>query len=136
MVERARFHAQRLGQAKVDPEHLFLGLLEDPVVAVLLSGHVTTPERIRSRLLPGLGFAARREPLASCRFGARLREAMAFAEEERVGFGHEELCPGHLLLGLIKEDRGVSGRILAECGVTLDDMRKRVLECLAAMYPE
>jgi ATP-dependent Clp protease ATP-binding subunit ClpC len=129
-------HAQRLGQSRVDPEHLFLGLLEDPVVAVLLTGHVTTPERIRSRLVPILGFEPRREPLTSCRYGRRLREAMAFAEEERIGFGHQALSPGHLLLGLIKEERGVSGRILAECGATLDDMRKRVLECLAAMYPE
>jgi ATP-dependent Clp protease ATP-binding subunit ClpA len=133
-LQRARVHARRLEHRQIDPEHLLLGLLEDPVIAVLLTGHQATTERIRARLLPFLlahaGALAAEQPI-----GARLADVLALADEERVGFGHRALSAGHMLLGVIKEERGHSGLVLAECGIRLDPMRQRVLESLAALYP-
>lgn len=135
MLERARFHAQQLAHDAVEPEHLLLGLLEDPVIAVLLTGHAATTDRIRSRLIPILVVGTRDTEPEPPPMAGRLNETLAFADEERVGFGHEELSSLHLLLGLIREGDGVSGRVLAEFGVMLEPMRLRVLECLAALYP-
>jgi ATP-dependent Clp protease ATP-binding subunit ClpA len=133
-LQRARLLAQRLEHREVDPEHLLLGLIEDPVVAVLLTAHDATTERIRARLLPFL-MARAQGADAELPIGPRLDDVLAFADEERVGFGHRALSAGHMLLGLIKEDRGHSGLVLAECGVHLEPMRQRVLESLAALYP-
>jgi len=49
------------------------------------------------------------------------------SQEEARGFNHNYIGTEHLLLGLIREEEGVAGRVLASLGVGLDQTREQVV---------
>ena len=51
------------------------------------------------------------------RFTQRARRALRMAHEETVRLHQGQIGPEHLLLGLIKEEGGVAGRVLRELGL-------------------
>jgi len=60
------------------------------------------------------------------RFTDRARKVLELANEEARRFGHEYIGTEHLLLGLIKEDRGVGAQVLVHLGVDLPGIRAEV----------
>jgi ATP-dependent Clp protease ATP-binding subunit ClpC len=59
------------------------------------------------------------------RFTEPARQVVVFAQDEARGLGHDHLGTEHLLLGLIREDRGAAARVLASAGVGQEDVRAR-----------
>jgi ATP-dependent Clp protease ATP-binding subunit ClpA len=57
----------------------------------------------------------------------RTRQALAFAEEEAKGLGHNYLGTEHLLLGLLRVADGVAASILAELGADESIVRETVI---------
>src|SRR5688572_822127 len=62
------------------------------------------------------------------RFTEKARQVVFFAQEEARGRGQREVGPEHFLLGLIRQDDSVAVRLLAELGVSRDEVRCRVDE--------
>ena len=60
------------------------------------------------------------------RFTERARKVMQLANNEAQRFNHEYIGTEHILLGLIKEARGVAGSILAIMAVDLHKVRTEV----------
>jgi ATP-dependent Clp protease ATP-binding subunit ClpA len=60
------------------------------------------------------------------RFTEGARAVFSFAQEEAQRFNHNYLGTEHLLLGLIRDREGVSGRVLANLGVQLPKSRSMV----------
>jgi ATP-dependent Clp protease ATP-binding subunit ClpA len=60
------------------------------------------------------------------RFTERTRQVVVLAQEEARALGHEYLGTEHILLGLLRDEEGVAGRILAQLGVTADEVRAEV----------
>ncbi|GHO69610.1 hypothetical protein KSC_085020 [Ktedonobacter sp. SOSP1-52] len=60
------------------------------------------------------------------RFTRRARNVLALAQKEAVGLNHNYIGTEHLLLGLIKEDGGIAGRVLHEQGVSLEQVHERI----------
>ncbi len=56
----------------------------------------------------------------------RGREVLKLALTEASHFNHEHIDPAHLLVGLLREERGVAARALAASGVTLEGVRERL----------
>ncbi|MCA1666983.1 MAG: hypothetical protein LC793_06205 [Thermomicrobia bacterium] len=56
----------------------------------------------------------------------RARTVLSLAEEEARRFDHHYIGTEHLLLGLIREEEGIGGRVLAQLGVTLPAARAAV----------
>ena len=51
------------------------------------------------------------------RFTQRARRVLSLAQEEAERLQHSQIGTEHLLLGLMREDGGVAGRVLRELGL-------------------
>jgi ATP-dependent Clp protease ATP-binding subunit ClpC len=60
------------------------------------------------------------------RFTERARQVVVLALEEARGLGHEAIGTEHLLLGLLREEEGVAAQVLAQLGVVIEDVRRRL----------
>jgi ATP-dependent Clp protease ATP-binding subunit ClpC len=60
------------------------------------------------------------------RFTERGREVLKLALTEASRFNHDHIDPAHLLVGLLREERGVAARALAASGVSLEAVRERM----------
>jgi ATP-dependent Clp protease ATP-binding subunit ClpA len=65
------------------------------------------------------------------RFTERARQVVVLAQEEARGLGHRYIGTEHILLGLLREEEGLAARVLANLGVTLEDVRGRVVAIVA-----
>jgi ATP-dependent Clp protease ATP-binding subunit ClpC len=61
------------------------------------------------------------------RFTERARQVVVLAQDEARSLGHNYIGTEHLLLGLLREEEGVGAQVLAELGVTLDEVRDQVV---------
>jgi ATP-dependent Clp protease ATP-binding subunit ClpA len=65
-------------------------------------------------------------PADNPRYSKRMREALAYAEEEAGELSHHYIGTEHLLLGLVRVEDGVGAKILRRSGVTVDLVREAV----------
>lgn len=61
------------------------------------------------------------------RFDEPARATVALAQEEAAALGAEYIGTEHLLLGLLREPETVAGRVLANLGVGIHDVRERAV---------
>ncbi len=60
------------------------------------------------------------------RYGEGTRRVLALAQEEARTFNHPYIGTEHIVLGLLREGKGTAARVLAELGVTENDLRASV----------
>jgi enamine deaminase RidA (YjgF/YER057c/UK114 family) len=60
------------------------------------------------------------------RYSERARRALFFARYEATQLGSISMEPGHLLLGLIREPKGVMGLVFTRSGLSLELIRKEI----------
>jgi ATP-dependent Clp protease ATP-binding subunit ClpC len=60
------------------------------------------------------------------KYTERARRILFFARYEASQFGSVEINSDHLLLGLIREGRGLSGRLIAGSRVSAEELRKEI----------
>ena len=132
VLGEAREEAARLQHEHVGTEHLLLALLEDsnrdhdgttPAARVVLDVLAVDREKLRDVLvqtvLRGRPTAAEETLSYTSRARAVLELAMAEARMARAGTVDTQ----HLLLGLVREERGIAAQVLLDFGVTLDKAR-------------
>jgi Clp amino terminal domain, pathogenicity island component len=141
--------AREYGSATVEPEHLLLALLADAAdaagvgseagsfrhvaaVAELLAaddqaGNGGSPaadailRELRQRMpSPGDAVSRGKIPLSPI-----CRQVVTFAGEEAETLGAEFVEPSHLLIGLLREPRGLACGVLTELGYGADTLRRR-----------
>jgi hypothetical protein len=64
------------------------------------------------------------------RFTERARNVVMTSQEEARSAGNIEIGPGHLILGLLSEPKGLAARAITDQGVTLDRVREVVTPAL------
>ncbi|HET7243762.1 MAG TPA: Clp protease N-terminal domain-containing protein [Streptosporangiaceae bacterium] len=64
------------------------------------------------------------------RFTPRARNVVMAAQNEARAAGHDQIVPGHLVLGLLSEPDGVGAAAIVACGVSLDAVRQAVTATL------
>ncbi len=69
------------------------------------------------------------------RFTKRANEAISLAYNSAVSLGHNYIGSEHILLGLLRENEGVAARVLAEAGVTAEDVTARIKETIGVGDP-
>ncbi len=57
------------------------------------------------------------------RFGENARRIIFYGQEQAVRFGVIQVDTEHLLLGLVREEKGMAGRVLRQFGVDLEAAR-------------
>jgi ATP-dependent Clp protease ATP-binding subunit ClpC len=60
------------------------------------------------------------------RFTEEARQVVVLSQEEARALGHDCIGTEHLLLGLLREQRGLAARLLEPHGVAIDEVRARV----------
>jgi ATP-dependent Clp protease ATP-binding subunit ClpC len=130
-TERARrvvFFAQeeagRLGENYVSAEHLLLGLARehDTVAARILETLGVTLEAIRTEIerqvSQGEGRSSAEMQLTPC-----AKAVIDYSYEEARLVESDFIGTEHLLLGMIREETGLAGRVLARLGIALEPAR-------------
>jgi ATP-dependent Clp protease ATP-binding subunit ClpC len=132
----AREHALRLRHRHVGTEHMLLALLDERELgaAGLLQRLGVDLDRLHRRVAPSVKpgkSSAVREP----RYTSRAQVALELADAEAGALHQEVVQPEHLLLGLLREERGIAAQSLRKSGVTLERARNEMRQILGIAVP-
>lgn len=70
------------------------------------------------------------------RFTDRARNVLTLAQTEARGFDHDYLGTEHLLLGLLREERGAASSVLKKLGVRAPAVRRAIKQSIGHGQPE
>jgi hypothetical protein len=139
-TERARrviFFSQdeagRLGENYVSTEHILLGLTRetDTVAARILDTLGVKLDQIRFEIERQVA-RADGAPATDMQLTPRAKRVIDLAYDEARQLDNNYIGTEHLLLGLVREENGLAGRVLLKLGVTLTRTRNEVAMLQAA----
>jgi ATP-dependent Clp protease ATP-binding subunit ClpA len=124
-IVRAKHEADRFGSPEIDPEHILLALLNDPVltnrtmqgisekkIVMTIEAHIPRSER---------------NPLPhDLELSKTAREALVSAEGEADKVGHRDIRNEHILLGLVESGNSFAAKLLTKEGVSVDHLRSQI----------
>jgi ATP-dependent Clp protease ATP-binding subunit ClpA len=124
-IVRAKHEADRFGSPEIDPEHILLALINDPVLTSrMMQG--TSEKEIVMKIethIPG----GERNPLPhDLELSKAIREALVLAEGEAGKLGHQDIRNQHILLGLVESANSFAAKLLAEEGLSADHLRRQI----------
>jgi ATP-dependent Clp protease ATP-binding subunit ClpC len=137
VLAMAREEAVRLQHDYVGTEHILLGLIregEGVAAAVLMNLNVDLDqiqERTEEQVRKGKAGAA----IGELPYTSRAKKVLEFAVAEAREMSHSYVGTEHLLLGLLREEKGVAAQVLESLGVTLDQAREQTLKLLGTDVP-
>ena len=133
----AQEEAKRLNHDYVGTEHILLGLsaIEGTVSNKILTGLGVTFRKVRLEIEKMVGIGDTIMLLGEIPFTPRAKKVLEFSVEESQMLGTEHIGTEHILLGLIREEEGMAGRILENLGLNLDTVRDTVLNFIGDAEP-
>jgi ATP-dependent Clp protease ATP-binding subunit ClpC len=124
----ARFQASQFGGEYIEPEHLLLAILHtDGQLALRI---LKTPEKlesIRERIEKGFSRKQSVSTSMDIPLSPKCKRALAYGAEEAERSNHKYLAVEHLLIGLMREEKTVASKLMAENGVTVSQLRQEVV---------
>lgn len=122
----SRFEASQFGSKSIETHHLLLGLMREDrelVDRLLKSVEVEAiRKRLESRFPP-----AKKVPVSmDLPLSHESKRALAYTAEEAEQLNHSKIGTGHLLLGLLREEKSAAAEILREQGMELEDLRQKL----------
>ncbi len=133
VLQLAREEAARLRHEYVGTEHILLGLIregEGVAAAVLTNLNVDLEEvsaKIEETVKPGKAAASAGPDLP---YTSRAKKVLEFAMMEARELDHSYVGTEHLLLGVLREEKGIGAQVLVDAGVSLQEARSEVLRLL------
>ncbi len=117
----AREEAERHQNDYLGTEHIVLGLLreEDGIPVAVLKKMGLTPDEIRMEVERNLPRGTNVLTFGEVPFTPRAKKVLELAIEEAKLLGHNYIGSEHLLLGAIREEEGIGGKILRSLGANL-----------------
>lgn len=128
----AREEAIRLMHNYIGTEHLLLGLsrIGEGVAAMVLTNLGLDLQELRQAVEdavpPGRGPIS----IGEIPLNATARRSMNFAFEEAKRLGHNYIGTEHILLGVLRERKGIASQILLNLGIDLDMVQEETLRLL------
>lgn len=128
VVILAQEEAQSLNHNYIGTEPILLDLVRegDGVPAKALRNLEVDLDKVRGAVLEIVGRGAE-PPSDHIPFTPRAEKAQELALRESIRLGHTDIGTEHILLGLLREGRGVGAQIPVKLGVSLDAARAEVL---------
>lgn len=138
VLQMAREEAARLRHDYVGPEHILLAVIregEGVAVAVLMNLNVDLNDiRQKVEAIAKKGKAARTgDP--DLPYTSRSKKALELAMREAHELDHYYVGSEHVLLGLLREEKGIAAQVLAAADVTLESARAETLRLLGSEGP-
>ena len=131
VVVLAQDEARRLRHDYIGTEHLLLALLreEKGVAARVLESLDITVEEVRAQIARIVG-QGDEVTTGQIPFTPRAKNVLELSLREAMGLGHNYISTEHILLGLVREGRGMGARILRDFDADADTVRAEVLRAL------
>src|SRR5881398_2606848 len=132
--EEARLHHEYVGT-----EHILLGLIregEGVAATVLQNLNVELDEiqqKIEETVKKGKAAQATGPDLP---YTSRAKKVLELAMSEARELGHSYVGTEHLLLGLLREEKGIAAQVLTDAGVNLEAARAETLRILGTEMPQ
>ena len=132
VLAMAREEAIRLQHDYVGTEHILLGLIrEGEGVAAAVLQHLSVDlEQIHERVEESVRKGKATIALGELPYTSRAKKVLEFAMKEARELTHSYVGTEHLLLGLLREEKGIAAQVLNSLGVTLDEARGETLKVL------
>ncbi len=133
VLAMAREEAARLHHEYVGTEHILLGLIregEGVAATVLQNLNVELDEiqqKIEETVRKGKAVQATGPDLP---YTSRAKKVLELAMAEARELNHSYVGTEHLLLGLLREEKGIAAQVLTEAGVSLEAARAETLRIL------
>ena len=125
----AQEEAKRLNHDYVGTEHILLGLcaIEGTVSNQILTSLGVTFRKVRLEIEKMVGIGDTIMLLGEIPFTPRAKKVLEFSVEESQLLNSEYIGTEHILLGLIREEEGMAGKILGNLGLSLTLVRDTVI---------
>jgi ATP-dependent Clp protease ATP-binding subunit ClpC len=138
VLAMAREEAARLRHEYVGTEHILLGLIregEGVAAAVLQNLSVDLDEiqqKIEETVKQGKATQTTGPDLP---YTSRAKKVLELAMSEARELNHSYVGTEHLLLGLLREEKGIAAQVLTDTGVNLEAARNETLRLLGTEAP-
>jgi ATP-dependent Clp protease ATP-binding subunit ClpC len=132
VVVLAQDESRALGHNYIGTEHILLGLLreEEGLAARVLESFDVTVEEVRAQVERTIG-RGEQPPTGQIPFTPRAKKVLELALREALALGHNYIGTEHILLGVMRENRGVSARILLDFDVDAEKIRNETIRLLS-----
>jgi ATP-dependent Clp protease ATP-binding subunit ClpC len=133
VVVLAQDEARALGHNYIGTEHLLLGLLreEEGLAARVLGSLDITIEEVRAQVKRLVGQGDEEIVTGQIPFTPRAKKVLELALREALSLGHNYIGTEHVLLGVVRENKGVAARILGELGADAETIRDETIRMLS-----
>jgi ATP-dependent Clp protease ATP-binding subunit ClpC len=117
----AREEAEKRRNDYLGTEHLLLGLIreENSLPVMILKKMGLSPEELRIEVERNLPTGSNILTFGDIPFTPRAKKVLELAVEEARLLGHGYIGSEHLLIGLIREEEGIAGKILRSLGANI-----------------
>ncbi len=134
VLSMAREAAIQLQHDYVGTEHILLGLIREGegVAAAVLQKLAVDLEQVHERVEESVRKGKATIALGELPYTSRAKKVLEFAMQEARELSHSYVGTEHLLLGLLREEKGIAAQVLNSLGVTLDDARGETLKVLGS----
>src|SRR5205807_9729855 len=139
VLAMAREEAARLHHEYVGTEHILLGLIREGegVAAAVLNNLSVDLDEIQQKIEDTVkkGKAAQTTG-PDLPYTSRAKKVLELAMSEARELNHSYVGTEHLLLGLLREEKGIAAQVLTDAGVNLDAARAETLRILGTEMPQ
>src|ERR1700690_1524757 len=138
VIVYAREEAERLQNDYLGTEHVLLGTLreEDGIPVAVLRKMGIDVDQIRMEVERNLPSSGNTLTFGDIPFTPRAKKVLEYAVEEARLLGHNYIGSEHLLLGLIREEEGIGGKILRNLGANLLGARQLPINLSMRSYTQ
>jgi ATP-dependent Clp protease ATP-binding subunit ClpC len=136
VLAMAREEAARLHHEYVGTEHILLGLIREGegVAATVLQNLSVELDDIQQKIEETVKKGKAGQTTGpDLPYTSRAKKVLELAMSEARELNHSYVGTEHLLLGLLREEKGIAAQVLTDAGVNLDAARAETLRRVAAV---
>src|SRR4051812_23370150 len=139
VLAMAHAEAARLHHEYVGTEHILLGLIREGegVAATVLQNLSVELHDIQQKIEETVKKGKAGQTTGpDLPYPSRAKKALELAMSEARELNHSYVGTEHLLLGLLREEKGIAAQVLTDGGVNLDAARAETLRILGTEMPQ
>jgi ATP-dependent Clp protease ATP-binding subunit ClpC len=139
VLAMAREEAARLHHEYVGTEHILLGLIREGegVAATVLQNLSVELDDIQQKIEETVKKGKAGQTTGpDLPYTSRAKKVLELAMSEARELNHSYVGTEHLLLGLLREEKGIAAQVLTDAGVNLDAARAETLRILGTDPPQ
>ena len=125
----ARYESSKLGSKVIESEHILLGVLREgeEIIKEIFARFNVKPDEIRREIEGDRVFVERVSSTQELPLSEESKKILAYASHEAESMMHPYVGTEHLLIGILRVDPCVAGRILMSHGFNLYGVREETI---------